>query len=68
MPLEQRFNGSLKIKWHLSHKAGCNIEGHSILTLMNGINLRKITLGYAFFTNSDFNCIAPNPSILQSMS
>jgi hypothetical protein len=31
--------------------------------------LRLVFCGrYAFFTNSDFNCIAPMPSILQSIS
>ena len=27
-----------------------------------------VMLCQAFFTNSDFSCIGPNPSILQSMS
>jgi hypothetical protein len=32
-----------------------------------GCDNRQPTV-YAFFTNSDFSCIAPMPSILQSMS
>ena len=38
------------------------------MSLMIGLSGRGRPAPQAFFTNSDFNCIEPNPSILQSMS
>jgi hypothetical protein len=40
----------------------------STLARTRGIAELNSALPYAFLTNSDFNCIAPIPSTLQSMS
>ena len=41
-------------------------ESHEYVLSKQLLSILKI-FNYAFFTNSDFKLIAPNPSILQSM-
>ena len=40
----------------------------STVTRLDSVLNETPEVDYAFFTNSDFNCMAPMPSILQSIS
>lgn len=52
-----------------SHEAeGIHLEPKRYLETLEVKSLLGAAKDYTFFTNFDFNCMAPMPSILQSMS
>jgi len=68
-----RYYGCLQVRVEVCNRTGNDADAHHAIVIAGcemTVFFRSApgALIYAFFTNSDFNCMAPMPSILQSIS